>query len=293
MSPATSYSSRTNSNIEHTTMTPEERYLFDLHGYLVLRDVLSPDMRHRLNQAIDNLEALDDSQTAALGIERKYRTSDNVYALTGAPREGGLGDYDCEVLRYGTPFEELIDLPQTLRYIEEMIGEPCRLDAASFMSRNSGGAFRFHHGYAELLPYSEYAFQNGAFKCVSVKIGYALTDVAVEDGCFAVIPGSHKSNFINPLVGEIPDPAHPLVQPLPCKAGDAIIFSEDLSHGAVENHGSKVRRTLFYSYAPAFHCTWHGLAITAAGFEQRAPQRRLELIQGPPPFAHAAETDVR
>ena len=274
-------------------MTPEERYLFDLHGYLVLRGVLSPDIRRRLNETIDYLETLDDSQTAALGAERKYRASDNVYAQTGAPSEAGLGDYDCEVLRYGGPFEELIDLPQTLLYIEEMISEPSRLDAASFMSRNSGGAFRFHHGYAELLPYSEYAFRDGAFKCVSVKIGYALTDVDVEDGCFAVIPGSHKSNFTNPLVGQIPDPTHPLVQPLPCKAGDAIIFSEDLSHGAVENHGSKVRRTLFYSYAPAFHCTWQGLAMTAEGFEQRATPRRLELIQGPPPFAHTVEADVR
>ena len=273
-------------------MTPEERYLFDLHGYLILRGALSPDMCRQLNNTIDYLETLDDRQTAALGAERRYRASDNVYAQTGTPSEDGLGDYDCEVLRYGGPFEELIDLPQTLHYIEEMIGEPTRLDAASFMSRNSGGAFRFHHGYAELLPYSEYAFRDGAFKCVSVKIGYALTDVDVEDGCFAVIPGSHKSNFTNPLVGQIPDPTHPLVQPLPCKAGDAIIFSEDLSHGAVENHGAKVRRTLFYSYAPAFHCTWHGLAMTAEGFEQRTTPRRLELIQGPSPFAHASEADV-
>ena len=274
-------------------MTQEERYLFDLHGYLVLRGVLSSDIHRRLNETIDYLETLNDNQTAALGAERKYRASDNVYAQTGVPSEGGLGDYDCQVLRYGGPFEELIDLPQTLQYIEEMIGEPVRLDAASFMSRNSGGAFRFHHGYAELLPYSEYAFRDGAFKCVSVKIGYALTDVDVEDGCFAVIPGSHKSNFTNPLVGQIPDPTHPLVQPLPCKAGDAIIFSEDLSHGAVENHRSKVRRTLFYSYAPTFHCTWHGLAMTAEGFEQRATPRQLELIQGPAPFAHASEADVR
>ena len=271
-------------------MTPEEKYLFDLHGYLVLRGVLSPNMYHQLNKTVNYLETLNDDQAAVLGVARKYRTSDNVYAKTGDPPAGCLGDYDCEVLRYGGPFEELIDLPQTLHYIEEMIGEPSRLDAASFMSRNSGGAFRFHHGYAELLPYSEYAFRDGEFKCVSVKIVYALTDVDVEDGCFAVIPGSHKSNFTNPLVGQIPDPNHPLVHPLPCRAGDAIIFSEDLSHGAVENHGSKVRRTLFYSYAPAFHCTWQGLAMTAEGFEQRASPRRLELIQGPAPFAHAAET---
>ena len=41
-------------------MTPEEKYLFDLNGYLVLRGVLSPDMRQRLNETIDYLETLDD-----------------------------------------------------------------------------------------------------------------------------------------------------------------------------------------------------------------------------------------
>ena len=241
-------------------------------------------MLRRLNKTIDSLERLSDDAVVALNAPRRYRKSDNVYAQVGAPAVGSLGDYDCDILRYGGPFEALIDWHRTLPYIEEIISEPCRLDAVSFMSRNSRGAFRFHHGYAELLPYSEYAFQDGKFKCVSVKIGYALTDVEVEDGCFAAIPGNHKSNFTNPLVGEVPDSTHPLVQPLPCKAGDAIIFSEDLSHGAVENRGAKVRRTLFYSYAPAFHCAWHGLTMTADGFEGRASRRRLELVQSPPPF---------
>ena len=33
--------------------------------------------------------------------------------------------------------------------------------------------------------------------------------------------------------------------------------------------------------------------MTAEGFEQRATPRQLELIQGPPPFAHTVEADVR
>ena len=63
------------------------------------------------------------------------------------------------------------------------------------MSRHGGGGFVFHHGYAEMLPYSEYAYEQDAFRCASIKISYALTEVGEEDGCFAVIPGSHKSRF--------------------------------------------------------------------------------------------------
>jgi hypothetical protein len=40
-------------------MTDEERYLFDLQGYLVLRDVLAPDHLSRLNAEMDRIEAMD------------------------------------------------------------------------------------------------------------------------------------------------------------------------------------------------------------------------------------------
>ena len=231
-------------------MTDHEAYLFDLQGYLVVPQAISPSLLTQLNGAIDSAEALSDAAAAAHNIPRPYVDTANKYAQLGERAGAGLGDYGCNMLPYGGPFEDLIDLPTTLPLVEEMIGDPCRLDAMSFLSRHHHGAFRFHHGYAELLPYSEYAFSDGSFDCVSVKVAYALTDVGVEDGCFAVIPGSHKSAFGNPLVGEVPDARHPLVEPIPCRGGDAIIFSEDLSHGAVENRGERVRRTLFYSYAP-------------------------------------------
>ena len=265
-------------------MTEEERYLFDLQGYLVLRGVLPHDFVSEINRAVDELESLSDDQVTVRGLSRIYRNAKDVLTLPGEPN-GGLPDYDSQILPYGGFAEELIDWPTSLGYVQEMIGEPCRMDAASLMSRNTQGAFKWHHGAAELLPYSEYAFRDGGFKCVSVKIGYALTDVDVGDGCFAVIAGSHKSNFTNPLVGMVPDAEHPLVRPIPVEAGDAVIFSEDLSHGAVVNRRSRVRRTLFYSYAPVFHCKWNSLAETAHGFEKRSSESRRALIEGPSPYA--------
>ena len=243
-------------------MTPEEKYVFDLQGYLVLDQVLPAAMVSGLNQALDEMESLGDEEAVSRGVKRRY-TEGSPYATLGAAGPGGLRDYTCEILAYGGLFEDLIDWAPVLTYVESMIGEPFRLDGTTFMRRNPGGAIAFHHGYAELLPYSEYAFDNGAFGCVSVKISYALTDVDVEDGCFAVIPGSHKSNFQNALVGTVPESDPPLVKPVPTRAGDGIIFSEDLSHGAVHNKGSEVRGTLFYSYARPF--------IAAGGGRLRLP----------------------
>ena len=181
-------------------VTAEERYLFDLNGYLVLRKVLPPPVLAAMNESIDRLETLSDQEVEALNLTRKYQ-QDNVYAQVGPAPQLGLADYSGNILPCGGPFEELIDWPATLPYLEETIGVPMRLDAASFMSRHSGGGFVFHHGYAEMLPYSEYVFEQDAFRCASIKISFALTDVGVEDGCFAVIPGSHKSHFRNPAGG--------------------------------------------------------------------------------------------
>ena len=266
-------------------MTPEERYLFDLQGYLLVQQALPAEMLDRLNTTINEMESLTDQEVEERGIPRR-RTESDTYARVGVS-SGRLGDYTCDILKYGGVFEDLVDWQPILSRVDVLIGDSYRLDAAILMSRHQGGAFRFHHGYAELLPYSEFACIDSDFSCVSVKVSYALSDVGVEDGCFAVIPGSHKSNFQNPQVGQIPDPDHPLVKPLPCRAGDAIVFSEDLSHGAVQNRGSRTRRTLFYSYAPAFHCSWDEMAETAAGFQERATPRRRELTLISRPFAES------
>jgi hypothetical protein len=265
-------------------MTGEERYLFDLRGYLVIREALTKEMLRRILDRINYLETLGDDEFSSIGAPRSYREGESLYAKTGRPLEDGLPDYDSRALPLGAPFEELVDWPKTMSYVESLIDDPIRLDAASYMSRNPGGGFRYHHGYAELLPYCEFAYDHSGFHCVSVKVAYALTDVGIEDGAFAVIPGSHKSSFANPYVGQIPDSRNPLTETIPCRAGDAILFTEDLSHGAVENRGQNVRRTLFYSYAPAFHCRWPHLDQTAPDFRERASTRQVELVVGPPRF---------
>ena len=212
-------------------MTPEEVYLFDLNGYLILQQVLSPDLVRDLNREIDSLESLSDEDVASLGVPRKYHGDGE----TGRKEV----DYQCPLLKCGGVFEELIDWPATVPYAEAMIGEPARLDSLHLLVRRSGRYTDLHHGYSELLAYSEFAVTGGEFKCVSVKIGYALTDVAVENGAFAVIPGSHKSSYFNPYHLEEPDENHPLVEVCPCRAGDAVIFSEDLTHGAVRNRSGR------------------------------------------------------
>lgn len=256
-------------------MTEEQRYLFDLNGYLTIRGALPDALVRQLNDELDRLDAMSTAQADAAGAVRQTRGDRDRY---------GRLEYSCVLLPYGGVFESLIDAPATVPLVEEMIGGPLRLDAMHFMARTSGRGSVLHHGYAELLAYSEYALNRDRFECVSVKIGYALTDVGPDDGPFAVIPGSHKSNYAVPGIRELPQADDPLVQPIPVRAGDAVLFSEDLTHGALVNRSDRVRRTIFVSYAPAFHSAWYDQTVTAPGFEERATPRQRALIGGPAPF---------
>lgn len=256
-------------------MTDEQRYLFDLNGYLTVRGALPDDLVRELNAELDLIDAMGMEEAKASGAIRQTRGDRDQY--------GNL-EYTCVLLPYGGIFESLIDVPATVPLVEEMIGGPTRLDAMHFMARTSGRGSVLHHGHAELLAYSEYALNRDLFECVSVKIGYALTDVAQDNGPFVVIPGSHKSNFAVPGNLQLPEAGDPLVQPIPAQAGDAVLFSEDLTHGALVNRSDRVRRTIFISYAPAFHSAWYDQTVTAPGFEERATPRQLELVRGPAPF---------
>ena len=69
-------------------MTPEERYLFDLQGYLVVRGALPTDLLRRLNESVDALEALSDDKTAALGVPGTTRSTASMPRWANS-RQGG------------------------------------------------------------------------------------------------------------------------------------------------------------------------------------------------------------
>ena len=96
-------------------MTPEEAYLFDLNGYLILRQVLPPEIVRDLNGEIDRLEALSDEEVASLGVPRGYYREDGDQLPV---------DYSCPLLKCGEAFEKLIDWAATVPYVEAMIREP-------------------------------------------------------------------------------------------------------------------------------------------------------------------------
>ncbi|HXW78469.1 MAG TPA: phytanoyl-CoA dioxygenase family protein [Acidimicrobiales bacterium] len=209
-------------------MRDEERYLFDLQGYLTVPDALSPDAVDELNDAVDELVQQEMSRDETT---RRW----------------------IDLLPRSRVFRDLMDNPRVFSFLEELLGPGLRLDHEYIDVIRSGlgpiGA-RLHGGATPFNPVQYYWTGHGILRSGLLVAAYNLKDVGPEDGGFACVPGSHKSAF--PFPENWKDLSHlrPCVRRVTGPAGTAIIFTEALTHGTLPWRGSDERRTVFYKYSP-------------------------------------------
>ena len=211
-------------------MNEQEKYLFDLNGYLVVQDALLPAHLAELNRLL----------------------GERLAAQTGDRSFSGGGD----LLTWGQPFIELIDNPRITPYLELLLGDDFRLDHDYYHvhAPATGGtrpAHQLHGGGTPFDPGQFYRWDNGMPRCGLTVVAYNLNPVNPGDGGFAAVPGSHKSNVSLPREWlSLSNPA-PVVQPVTGPAGSAVIFTEALTHGTLGWKGVHERRTIFYKYSPS------------------------------------------
>jgi hypothetical protein len=224
-------------------MTPEERYLFDVQGFLVIEDVLSREEVGELNRLLDEYDLWRNKGT---GRFFELWTNDPHFITVGP------------VHQWDEPFRRLLDHPKTLPYLEALLGPKLRYDHGHALLMHKGSThLRLHGGGAPFAPDDYYLVRDGRMFSGLTSVSFALTDAEPGKGGFAAIPGSHKANFPCP-----PEIIHfersgPWVVHVPARAGSAILFTEALTHGTWPWQLDTERRTLLYKYAPG-HIGWAG-----------------------------------
>ncbi|HKX30622.1 MAG TPA: phytanoyl-CoA dioxygenase family protein [Blastocatellia bacterium] len=198
-------------------MTNEEIYEFDLRGYIVFREVLSPAEVGRLREILRRVQVA-----------------------------GGSGKF--AFMELDPIFIELMAQPFILEKLRVMLGDWLRFDHAIGIQMTSSERIveNLHGGllqegrsfWYQWVP--EEGMHNGL-----IKVSYALNDVNPGDGGFICVPGSHKGNMYHRLR---PD-SHLVVNPQ-LKSGDCLIFTEALVHGSQQWTAEQTRQVLIYSYAP-------------------------------------------
>jgi ectoine hydroxylase-related dioxygenase (phytanoyl-CoA dioxygenase family) len=219
----------------------DERYLFDLMGYLVVDDVLTADELDELNAIVDR------------------RDPWGTYERDGRGTTVGVDNLHIGPLHaWEEPVRRLIDQPKLRPYLLELIGPKFRFDHgyAIFM-RKGGSKHPLHGGGTPYDPGQYYHFRNGKLYNGLIVVSYALGDVNPGDGGFAAVPGSHKSNLPCPPRIKQFEQTGPWLQQVPQKAGSAIIFTEALTHGTWPWTADRERRSLLYKFCPG-HMAWGG-----------------------------------
>ena len=258
--------------LEGKGLDEEQRYLFDTFGFLVLHGLLTDaqvdELRSTLRQATEQFD----------------------------PVKQNSGP-----LHWARVWRDLLDLPTLSPILEEIIGNHLVRRAREAADRPALPTFRIDHinvhthvkkgfpgadlhGGWEWTGGSQYSrYHNGRFFNGLVSVSFELYDTHPNDGGFGCIPGSHKSNVGLPghwrnLRKSIPD----CVSRIAASAGDAIVFTEALTHGTLPWTADAPRQTVFYKFSP-HGTTWSGDYFNPDDFRQYpdVDDRKLAILEPP------------
>jgi Phytanoyl-CoA dioxygenase (PhyH) len=236
-------------------MTPEERYRFDIQGFLVRRQVLTPGDVEALNVAIDVL---------------------------GPPEPGDdlMSQRFTNHLTAARKFRDLIDHHGIFDVVVELCGRGVRLDHSyGIIMRPGTTGLGLHGGGTPFDPAQYYSVHGQEIRTGLVALQWALVDHVAGRGGFICVPGSHKANFASPARFD-----DDLVVEVALQAGDVVIFAEALRHGTATWRGPTQRRTLLYKYSPG-NSAWSHERWPAKLVEACSP-RQVLLLQPPSVGSH-------
>jgi hypothetical protein len=230
-------------------VTNEEKFLFDIQGFLILRGVIDRSLVEALDRAVVENEAVDHDERWADGLPIvtaghfiKDTNVENQVRLNGLPRLDPI-------------FDQLIAHPAILPYLKEFIGEPQLVNTWSISKYAGRQATGWHNG----LPTEEYTVRDGLIRSPMLNVVTMLTPNHPGDGCFTVIPGSHKKNFTIDQRWKTAGLDTPGAIEVTGDPGDVMIFTEALTHAGATKTTSRRRTTLQYNHVHRNRASpmWH------------------------------------
>lgn len=241
-------------------MTDEEKFLFDLQGFIVLPGVLT-------RAECEALIAEADAVWPAHPDDGPFRR--------------------CEqISKWGDAFRDLMDHPKVLPYLVELIGRRLRIDHdyCIFMREGAEG-LPIHGGPRRIETDHWYYYADGVMRNGLTVATWNLSDAPEGAGGFICVPGSHKTNFMMNLPEEVRADRRrvPWVVQPELAAGDVLIFTEALMHGTRAWQAPHERRTLLFKYSPP-HSSWRIEPYRIEDYPGASEQQKR--LMAPPSVEH-------
>lgn len=219
-------------------LTQEQKYLFDLRGWLLIPSVLSPDEVAEMRDYCLRLKFKPDS----------------------------LPELQRNTL--GGPLQRLADHPLVVGFMNEFVAYPglanqdCygfRHESCHLFYRTVGeGKFGPHNGSGML----RFPGDSHTYHCIPGKANAGLTRVVWElnpvekgTGGTLFVSGTHKGVYAAPA--SINDPTSPIWETYGCPAGSLLFFTEALTHSATAWINTTNDRVAIFSCYNTVNSKWH------------------------------------
>ena len=213
-------SAHSSSEVRSAHLTDEERYCFDLQGFLLLPGALGAEEVDACNRAVDAVAGTPAEAAGMLGWPEPHRE----------------------------PFRRLLVHPAVVARLNELCGSRFRLDhGPRLLTGGDGTGAELQGGGEPFSPAAWYHQQNGRIFASAVSAAWQLAG----EGGMCVVSGSHKAVEPAPegvQAGGDRDAPMDVVRELPTRAGDLVLFAETLTHGTRPWSGADDRRIVLYTY---------------------------------------------
>jgi hypothetical protein len=263
-------------------------YLFDLNGFLIIRNAVAEEDISEMNRWVDDHWAyVSDCGDDHQGIAGKWIGHIETHTYSGTD-----GTNFQNIVEGGLAFEKMIDHPSWVdrirRYVNPTNGLSIHENLLSV--RGKGGYIGIHSGGHMPISYMTFRQENTHEWMVGqINVITALTDIGPGDGCTTLIPGSHKATIPHPRLqggttyrsDEQAGNAPGMIE-LHLEKGDTLMFTDCITHGSSERTNDGHRRITLYRYSPRYVATRFNYKVSDALLERLTEDRR-NILQPIPP----------
>jgi hypothetical protein len=237
---------------EPRPMTEEQKFIFDIKGWLLLPGVLDPAFLAEVRTYLIDVKNRNE-QTPA---------KDRVRAVWPGSLSG--------------PAQSLVDHPAIVGILREIIGPDVggaygfRCESSFVINRPCGYAgFQEPHCGPEVGPL-QYSISHGRISAGLVRVVWELS--AVTNGGTAIMSGSHKRTF--PVPESCRQYSPELYESYSCPAGSVVIFTESCWHYGVEWRDRSQNRVALFNCYNSYLAQWHRMCLPPDLIESMPPLRR-------------------
>jgi len=243
-------------------LTPAERRAWEEDGFFVRERALAADEVVELRSAAERV-----AEHAARGVPTQddYVVDGNRYREAAGSTIQFEHRPGSETIRVIEPFhhldarlDQLIDDPRLVEPMRDLIGDErvaLFTDKLNLKRPYEGSRFRWHQD----SPYWAHFFGE-LDRLPNVMV--VLDDAHRGNGCFRIIPGSHRRGLLPGQSGQgvlgplFTDPScfdESRQELIEAPAGSLVFFSPHAVHGSEPNRSGDLRRALVITYQPGGH----------------------------------------